>query len=155
MPTFEDNEQLYDFIIENNIHDYQKLISVFNINIVCNEELPKHYLGVAVPRINTIFINPFNNTISKDFIIAHEVCHVLLGIETSAFYNSSYVTNIKIEKVANNGAIFLLLRQYFSNITSTLDFFSIENFLETYKIPYMYYFQVEELISNYKAELTA
>jgi len=119
-----------------------------DIDIRYTDELPNDFLGLADPIQQVIFINDQIDDNFKLFIIAHELTHVVLGEIAAAYLKSSYVTNLKVEKEANEGAISLLLR-YYSNVTGfKISEINTNNFMATFEIPAKYHFYVEEIIEN-------
>ncbi|XRJ96368.1 hypothetical protein ACPBEI_08185 [Latilactobacillus sakei] len=153
MPVFEDSSQLYNFCVAHNVYDYRELLVDFNIEIVNTDNMPDKYLGFAIPGTRTIFMKNGITHINPEFIEAHETTHILLGSIPAAFYNSSYVSNRKVESQANEGAYFILLRKYVNNFDLSREDFILENFMNSYKIPNMYYFQVQKFISEFDSEI--
>lgn len=155
MAIFNDSSDLQQYLINHNLFDYQKLINEFDIDIVRTNEMPETLLGLAVPRTRTIFINTAPSPVGETFVLIHELTHVLMGVESAAFYKSSYVSTRKNEVVANNGAFFILVREFINQWGIDKSHFNIESFLNYYRIPPMYYFQTEAFIAQHADEIFA
>ncbi|MCS6142280.1 ImmA/IrrE family metallo-endopeptidase [Latilactobacillus curvatus] len=146
MAVFNNAAQLQQYLINQNILDYTKLITEFDIDIVRTDEMPETLLGLALPKTRTVFLNNNQSTIGESFILAHELTHVLMGVESAAFYRSSYVSTRKTEVAANDGAFFMLIKEFVSKWNIDKINFNIENFINYYRIPSMYYFQVQDFV---------
>lgn len=148
MAVFNNAAQLQQYLINQNMLDYTKLITEFDIDIVRTDEMPETLLGLALPKTRTIFLNSNNSTIGESFILAHELTHVLMGVESAAFYRSSYVSTRKTEVAANDGAFFMLIKEFITKWSIDKFNFNVENFINYYRIPSMYYFQVQAFVTQ-------
>lgn len=148
MAVFNNAAQLQQYLINQNMLDYTKLITEFDIDIVRTDEMPETLLGLALPKTRTIFLNNNRSTIGESFILAHELTHVLMGVESAAFYKSSYVSTRKTEVAANEGAFFMLIKEFISKWSIDKLNFNVENFINYYHIPSMYYFQVQAFVTQ-------
>ncbi|GEP21145.1 hypothetical protein FC71_GL001022 [Latilactobacillus sakei subsp. carnosus DSM 15831] len=155
MAIFNDSSDLQQYLINHNLFDYQKLINEFNIDIVRTNEMPETLLGLAVPRTRTIFINTAPSPVGETFVLIHELTHVLMGVESAAFYKSSYVSTRKNEVMANNGAFFILVREFINQWSIDKLHFNVNTFMDYYRIPLMYYFQIEAFVAQHVDEIFA
>lgn len=148
MTIFNDSSDLQQYLINQNMLDYTKLITEFDIDIVRTDEMPNTLLGLALPKTRTIFLNNNKSTIGESFILAHELTHVLMGVESAAFYKSSYVSTRKTEVAANEGAFFMLIKEFINKWSIDKFNFNVENFINYYRIPSMYYFQIQSFVTQ-------
>ncbi|MDR7924343.1 ImmA/IrrE family metallo-endopeptidase [Latilactobacillus sakei subsp. sakei] len=148
MAVFNNAAQLQQYLINQNMLDYTKLITEFDIDIVRTDEMPDTLLGLALPKTRTIFLNNNQSTIGESFILSHELTHVLMGVESAAFYKSSYVSTRKTEVAANEGAFFMLIKEFINKWSIDKFNFNVEGFINYYRIPSMYYFQVQAFVTQ-------
>lgn len=141
-------ETLDEFLSTAN-DDPEMICESLDIDVEYTSELPEEYLGLSDPLQQVIFINKKINQPFSRFILAHELTHTVLGDLPAAYLKSTYVTYLKVENEADQGALTLLLRSYTKTFDIELEDFNILAFLRYYQIPETYYFMVENIIEHY------
>lgn len=106
--------------------------------IVIEKTLPKHIHGFTEPISQYIFVNRKLNNQFKKFVISHELIHSLIDQSPSYLEENSCINTIKKEARANKGALFLLLRNYYSIFD--INELDVLEFMKYYQIPEKYYY---------------
>lgn len=94
--------------------DIYKICSYKDVHILYDFLSPMKAYFTTYKRINLIVIDESLEGEEKDFIIAHEFGHYMLhkGINHNFYSNFTFFSNLKVEKEANDFAVYLTLIKF-------------------------------------------
>jgi len=121
------------------LQDYNldRLISRYDIDFQ-SVLLPADINGYSMPLTRTMFIN--QNAEYTDRVKAHELIHCLVDNSVEPLIEGSLVNGSKIERRADLGAFYLMLKEYQSVYDVEPEVFNIIQFCELTHVPSKYFY---------------
>jgi len=112
--------------------DPDRLISHYGITYHYTSGLPDNIKGYSIPLTRTFFMN--ENVASPVFVKCHEFYHCLLDDSIEPLIDTSMVSNSKIEARANNGAYYIMLKDYINITGIEPSDFDLTRFVKFYNL---------------------
>ncbi|WP_143463737.1 hypothetical protein [Levilactobacillus enshiensis] len=100
--------------------------------------LPADINGYSMPLTRTMFIN--QNAEYTDRVKAHELIHCLVDNSVEPLIEGSLVNGSKIERRADWGGFYLMVKEYQSLYDVEPEVFNIVNFCEFAHVPSKYFY---------------
>ena len=127
--------------LDSDITDPYQIAKDFDLKIM-EADLPNNINGFCDPTSQVIFINKNIDNRFKLFVLAHEIVHAMIDSEPAALENNK-VNTLKTESRANNGAFYILERNFKAINDISLNDININCFMKFYNIPTYYFYFVE------------
>ncbi|WP_334427176.1 MULTISPECIES: hypothetical protein [unclassified Levilactobacillus] len=123
----------------NTLQDYNldRLISRYDIDFQ-SVQLPVDINGYSMPLTRTMFVN--QNTKYTDRVKAHELIHCLVDDSVEPLMEGSLINGSRIERRADLGSFYLLIKEYQSLYDIDPEVFSIVRFCEFAHVPSKYFY---------------
>ena len=128
--------------LDNDITDPYQIAKDFKLKIIETDLLSNNINAFCEPTSQVIFINKNINNRFKLFVLSHEIIHALLDYHLAMLENNT-VNTLKTESRANNGAFYILERNFKAINDISLNDININCFMQFYNIPTYYFYFVE------------